>query len=145
MVSAMTNLNLSVDDALATTRSVRKRLDFDRPVDDDLIRECLELAIQAPTGSNSQRWQFLVVTDADKRAALGDIYRRGFEVYANMDTNAGALAATMDGLQVAQQRRVIASATYLAENMHRVPVMLIPCLPGRLDEMPNMGGASTYA
>ena len=82
MVSAMTNLNLSVDDALATTRSVRKRLDFDRPVDDLLIRECLELAIQAPTGSNSQRWQFLVVTDADKRAALGDIYRRGFEMYA---------------------------------------------------------------
>ena len=145
MVSSMPNLNLSVDDALSTTRSVRKRLDFDRPVDDDLIRECLELAIQAPTGSNSQRWQFLVVTDADKRAALGDIYRRGFEVYANMSTNAGALAATMDDLQVAQQRRVIESATYLAENMHRVPVMLVPCLPGRLDEMPNMGGASTYA
>ena len=139
MVSAMTNLNLSVDDALATTRSVRKRLDFDRQVDDLLIRECLELAIQAPTGSNSQRWQFLVVTDADKRAALGDIYRRGFEVYANMGTSAGALAATMGDLQVAQQRRVLESATYLAENMHRVPVMLVPCLPGRLDEMPNMG------
>ena len=113
MVSSMTNLNLSVDDALATTRSVRKRLDFDRPVDDYLIRECLELAIQAPTGSNSQRWQFLVVTDAEKRAALGDIYRRGFEMYASMSTNAEALAATMGDLQVAQQRRVIESATCL--------------------------------
>ena len=100
----MTNLNLSVDDALATTRSVRKRLDFDRPVDDALIRECLELAIQAPTGSNSQGWQFLVVTDADKRTALGDIYKRGFEIYTKLGSNAAALAAGQDDARAAQQQ-----------------------------------------
>ncbi|MEE2767680.1 MAG: nitroreductase family protein [Actinomycetota bacterium] len=141
----MTNLNLSVDDALATTRSVRKRLDFDRPVDDVLIRECLELAIQAPTGSNSQGWQFLVVTDADKRSALGDIYKRGFEMYTKLGSSAAALAEGQDDARSAQQQRVMESAFFLAENMHRVPAMLVPCLPGRLDQMSNMAAASTYA
>ena len=56
-------LGLSVHDVLTTTRSVRRRLDFDRPVDDELIRECLEYAVQAPTGSNRQGWRFVVVTD----------------------------------------------------------------------------------
>ena len=62
------NLNLSADEVLTTTRSVRKRLDFDRPVEDEVLRECLELALQAPSGSNAQSWRFVVVTDPDKPA-----------------------------------------------------------------------------
>ncbi|HBL09268.1 MAG TPA: nitroreductase, partial [Acidimicrobiaceae bacterium] len=77
----MTTLGLSADALLSTTRAVRRRLDFERPVDDDLIRECLEFAVQAPTGSNQQGWRFLVVTDPDKKAALADLYRRGWDVY----------------------------------------------------------------
>ena len=67
-------LNLSVDEVLTTTRSVRKRLDFDKPVGRDVLMECLELALQAPTGSNSQGWQWVFVEDAEKKKAIGDIY-----------------------------------------------------------------------
>ena len=145
IVTFMEKLNLSADELLSTTRSVRKRLDFDRPVDEKLITECLELAVQAPTGSNSQNWHFLVITDPKKRSALADIYRKGFKVYANMVGSAGQLAETAENEErAAQQMRVTESATYLAENMHRVPVMMIPCLPGRVDQMPGLAGASLY-
>ena len=59
----------TVDHLLSTTRTVRKRLDFDRPVEPAVIQECLDLAIQAPSGSNSQGWRFIVITDA-KNAQL---------------------------------------------------------------------------
>ena len=74
-------LNMSPDELLSTTRSVRKRLDFSRPVEPELLNECLELAAQAPTGSNAQGWHFIVVTDPDKRAALCEMYRKGFEIF----------------------------------------------------------------
>src|SRR5437016_10356366 len=77
----MSTLDLSPDELLTTTRSVRKRLDFSRPVEPELIRECLELAVQAPTGGNSQGWHFVVVTDAQQREALGAIYRKGWTTY----------------------------------------------------------------
>ena len=67
----MPQLNLTPDELLTTTRSVRKRLDFSRPVEPEVIRECLEIAVQAPTGGNRQAWHFVVVTDAEKRKALG--------------------------------------------------------------------------
>ena len=67
-------LNLSLDEVLTTTRSVRKRLDFDKPVPREVLMECLELALQAPTGSNSQGWQWVFVEDAEKKKAIGDIY-----------------------------------------------------------------------
>ena len=55
------HLNLSADEVLKTTRSVRKRLDFDKPVERSVVEECLQIALQAPTGSNSQGWQFVIV------------------------------------------------------------------------------------
>ena len=64
----------TVDELLTTTRAVRKRLDLTRPVGRDVILECIQLAMQAPTGSNAQDWRWLVITDADKRAAIADIY-----------------------------------------------------------------------
>ena len=74
----------AIDHLLTTTRSVRKRLDFSRPVPPEVIERCLEIAIQAPTGSNQQGWSFLVVTDADKKKALADLYREAFAAYAQM-------------------------------------------------------------
>ncbi|MDT5330233.1 MAG: hypothetical protein QOF31_1530, partial [Mycobacterium sp.] len=68
-------LNLSFDDVLTTTRSVRKRLDLEKPVQREVLLECLDLALQAPTGSNAQGWQWVFVEDADKRKAIADIYR----------------------------------------------------------------------
>ena len=78
----MPTLPLSPDELLTTTRSVRKRLDLSRPVPMELVRECLEIAIQAPSGSNQQGWQWIVVVDADQRVAIGEFYRRSFADYA---------------------------------------------------------------
>jgi nitroreductase len=140
----MTKLNLSADEVLSTTRAVRKRLDLDRPVEDDVLRECLELVVQAPSGSNAQDWQFVVVTEADKRKALGDIYRRAFDVYEQLPMNAGQIYAGSDPVRIAQQDRVMDSARYLADRMGEVPAMLVPCLNMRLDGAPNIAAASTY-
>ena len=69
------------DKLLSTTRSVRKRLDFDREVPREFVMDCLELGLQAPTGSNRQGWRWLVVTDEDKRRELGRLYRKGGDEY----------------------------------------------------------------
>src|SRR5690349_14427763 len=74
-------LNLSVDEVLTTTRSVRTRLDFDNPVPREVLIECLELALQAPAGSNAQGWQWVFVEDPDTKKALADIYRRAATPY----------------------------------------------------------------
>src|SRR3546814_19823699 len=71
-------LNLDPDQLLSTTRAVRKRLDLTRDVEPELITECLEIAAQAPTGPNAQRWHLIVVRDSDKRPQLGEWYRQGF-------------------------------------------------------------------
>jgi len=120
----MTVFDLSVTDALlSTTRAVRKRLDLDRPVPAEVINECLDLSQQAPTGSNRQGWAWLVVTDKDKRAALGEMYHRGAMAYLNQ---AEKDAAQMD--DGGQTSRVIDSALYLADKLQDVPVHVIPCI-----------------
>src|SRR5438093_12074969 len=73
----------TVDHLLTTTRVVRRRLDLSRPVEPEVLERCIEIALQAPTGSNAQGWHFVVVTDADKRAALAGLYRRGFDLLAD--------------------------------------------------------------
>ena len=124
------------DDLLATTRAVRKRLDLSKPVPRELINECLELAVQAPTGSNSQTWRWLVVEDADQRKALADIYRKGAEGYLGQ-----AESQTSD----AQTKRVFSSAVYLMEHLHEVPVHLIPCVQGKPeDPVPLMMASGLY-
>ena len=114
------------DELLATTRAVRKRLDLEREVPRAVIEECLELAVQAPTGSNSQTWRWVVVEDADKRKALADMYKRNADAYLSQ---AGEQAAERGD---AQTQRVMTSAVYLAEHLHEVPVHVIPCVEGRL-------------
>ncbi len=121
------DFDLSQTDALlSTTRAVRKRLDFEREVPDDVLLECLQLAVQAPTGSNRQGWRWLVVRDAEKKAGLADLYRRAGGEYL-----AAAAAATPTE---SQSGRVMDSANFLATNLERVPVMVIPMIIGRLDE-----------
>lgn len=117
------------DELLATTRAVRKRLDLQRPVPRELINECLELAVQAPTGSNAQTWRWLVVDDADKRRALAELYRESAGEY--LSTAAAAAPA-------GQNKRVFESALYLMEHLQDVPVHVIPCLAGRPSEGASM-------
>jgi nitroreductase len=128
-------LPLTPDEVLATTRSVRKRLDLTRPVGRAVLEECLALAQQAPTPSNMQTWRFLVVTDPATRAALGALYRRGFELYKTLPLAATSLPFA-DPARRATQQRVMDSITYLAEHIHEVPVHVIGCIAPRPDGQP---------
>ena len=134
-------LDLGPDELLSTTRAVRKRLDLERPVPMELVRECIELATQAPSGSNMQGWHFVVVTDEAKKAKLGEIYARAFEIYKNMPIAAGS-ESTGDDDRDATQARVRESAIYLADVMGQCPVLLVPCITGKVDGMPNMLSSS---
>jgi nitroreductase len=120
-------LNLTNDELLSTTRSVRKRLDFDRPVERAVVEECLNLALQAPTGSNSQGWHWIVVEDAAKRKALSDIYKENFKLYASLPGP-----------------KVRDSAMFLADEMHRAPMLMIPCIEGRLENVDVATGAGGW-
>ena len=141
-------LGLNNDQLLSTTRAVRKRLDFDRPISKDVINECMELAVQAPTGSNAQGWQFVFVTDPAKKATIGEYYRQAFSMYREMPIAIHKLhMESADNTLTASQTRSASSADYLAENMAKAPVLMIPCIAGRTDapETNNLlAQASTY-
>jgi nitroreductase len=123
----------AADLLLSTTRAVRRRLDFDRPVERELLLDCVRLTQQAPTGGNAQGWSWVIVTDGDKRAALADIYR---------DASAEYFAAMTAADE--QTKRVRASALYLRENFHRAPVHVIPCIRGRRAEVSPAGAPGFY-
>jgi nitroreductase len=123
----MSKLLLSPDELLTTTRTVRKRLDLTRPVPMDLVRECLEVALQAPSGSNRQGWHWVVITDEDSRRMIGDYYRQSVASYLSSPGSAAALFAD-DPERSAVQRRVAESVAYLGEHMGEAPVLVIPCI-----------------
>ncbi|HEY3559482.1 MAG TPA: nitroreductase family protein [Kribbella sp.] len=132
-------LELSPDQLLSTTRTVRKRLDLTKPVPEALIRECIELAVQAPSGSNGQTWQWLVVTDAARRATIGEYYRRSLEQYF-ADQDAAGRPVEGDADRQAVQRRVRSSSAYLGEHMKDVPVLVIPCIAAKSLPEGNQAG-----
>lgn len=127
-------LDLSLDEVLCTTRSVRRRLDLHRPVEPKILQECLELAIQAPCGSNNQNWHFIFVRDSHQRQALGDLYRKGFATYCALAQTGQAVAmrrtAMPDREAIFKLRR---SSQYLLEHIHEVPVLMLPCIEDRVD------------
>ncbi len=144
METVMTQLTLTPDQLLATTRAVRKRLDFDRPVPREVIEDCMHFALQAPSGSNAQGWHFVFVTDPDKRAAIAALYREAFSGYALSPMSAAAQHAD-DPSMAGTQARVMDSAQYLADNMHRAPVLFIPCYAGRVDALAGEGSNVAHA
>jgi nitroreductase len=121
----MTALPLTVDEVLTTTRTVRKRLDLSRPVPMSLIRECLEIALQAPSGSNQQGWEWLVITDPQQRAAVSAVYRRACEEYL---ATVPAPASIDDPQRAETMGRIYESTRYLSDHMAEVPVLVIPCI-----------------
>ena len=121
---------MDADEVLTTTRAVRRRLDFDRPVPRELVEECLRIAVQAPTGSNSQNWHFVFVEDPGKKAAIADAYRRAFDPY--FQTRSGGYAE--GDVRGERLELVRTSSRYLADRMHEVPLMMIPCVWGRVPE-----------
>lgn len=126
------------DRLLSTTRAVRKRLDLQRPVEREVLLDCIRLSQQAPTGSNMQGWRWLIVTDADKRKALADLYTRVGSDYLKE----GREQAEASGHK--QTTRVLSSAVYLLEHLHEVPVHVIPCLRGRLPSEVSAGTSAGF-
>ncbi|GAC1533329.1 MAG: nitroreductase family protein [Acidimicrobiales bacterium] len=137
----MAILDLDPDQLLTTTRAVRKRLDLTRPVPRELLLECLDVAVQAPSGSNSQTWQWVFVEDPDKKQALEDLYGRSFDPYIN----APKPDYGPDDTRTQRAERVRESAIYLREHLHEVPVLLIPCAAGRIPtDAPSVAHASYW-
>lgn len=125
------------DRLLSTTRAVRRRLDLERPVERDVILDCIRLSQQAPTASNTQKWRWMVVMDEGKRAQLAEIYGRGKEFLAQA-------RAQLDE-DDAQTHRVYDSAEWLIDHIGEVPCLVIPCVEGRLPPgVPNGMAASVY-
>jgi nitroreductase len=131
---------MTPDELLTSTRSVRRRLDLQRPVPRELIAECIQVALQAPTGGNRQQWQWLVVTDPDNRRFIGERYREAWYAY---NTTARAEYPSDDPRRE-QLPRVVRSAQYLADHMAEAPAMVIPCLEGRVEGQPNLSMAGFY-
>ena len=124
---------LTPDEMLATTRSVRRRLDLERDVPASVLRECLELALQAPTGSLRQDWHFVVSNDRAQCRRVGEIYSR---LWLGMVTDRyleATMAKETDPVARASWKRMMDSARYLAEHFPEVPALLVPCIDGRLD------------
>lgn len=138
-------LPLSPDELLSTTRAVRKRLDFDRPVPDDLIRECVALAMQSPSGSNAMTMQFVVVRDEAKKRAIGEVYRTCFGMYKTWDGVYIGSIDKGDEAMNAQQARSAASADVLGERMGEAPALVIACSTGgRVDGQPAIISANRF-
>jgi nitroreductase len=129
-------LELTPDELLTTTRAVRKRLDLTRPVEREVLEECLALAQQAPTGSYKQDWHFVVVTDPELRAGLAELWRQGGEKYLS---RVGAPEEIPGMLG-----RVLGSVFHLVEHLHEVPVHVIPCIEGRTEGKSVFAQASRW-
>jgi nitroreductase len=132
----------AADKLLTTTRSVRKRLDLTRDVPMELIDECIEIAMQAPTGTNAQNWSFVVVTDPAKKQAIADFYRQAGETMSG----SGYPPPLPEGdPREHVMPKVMESASYLGEILEQVPVFVIPCVQGRMETVPMIvAQASTY-
>jgi nitroreductase len=127
----------NADLLLSTTRSVRRRLDFDRPVEPEVLLECLQLAVQAPTASNRQTWRWMVVTDPDLKRPIADIYREQGMDYLRSSKEAAEASGDESRL------RVHRSALYLAENFERAPAFVIPCIAEDLEGKDQTGVIAT--
>jgi nitroreductase len=133
-------LDLTPLELLTTTRTVRKRLDLDRPVDRGLLERCLAIAFQAPNGSNQQLYDFVVVDDPDTRAEMAAIYRRGLADHLALDPGTRS-APTVDD----RQAQIGASVQHLVEHLHQVPVLVVATVAGRMEGASTFDQASRWA
>ena len=134
-------LELTADEVLTTTRSVRRRLDLEREVGEEVLRECLAIALQAPTGSLRQDWHFVVSNDREQCRAVGSVYK---QVWTSMVTDeyldASVSRQGAEGDQ-ASWLNMMGSARHLAEVFPEVPAIFVPCITGRLDGADAMNQA----
>ncbi len=121
-------LELTPDELLTTTRTVRKRLDFDRPVERSVVEDCVKLALQAPNGGNLNSWRWLAIDDPGLIGQMADIYNAGLDDYIATFGDAGYPGAHVPGAD-----RIASSTQHLRDNFHRCPVLLLPLVAGRTD------------
>ena len=122
-------INLTPDELLKTTRSVRKRLDLTKTVPMTIIEECMDLALQAPTSTYGENWRFMVVTDPDKKRAIAKWYKKGHELFVIRKN-----LSQKESKDVSSPgNRVLSSINYLAENIQDIPALMVPCILGRPD------------
>jgi nitroreductase len=131
---------MTPEELLTTTRSVRRRLDLTRPVPRELLTECVEIATQAPTGSNRQQWQWVIVTDAERRSFIGECYRKSWYAYAASSRPTFG----PEDPRAERQERVRTSARYLADHMGEVPALVLACIEGRVEGQNNLVVAGLY-
>lgn len=139
----------SVDHVLTTTRAVRRRLDLGRPVERELIESCIDIAIQAPTALNGETWHFVVITEPSQRAAVAQIYRRAGEGHRSgvlpLDSYLSSLRAEKpDDCRFAVQQRMFSSGAHLVRHMQDVPVLILACVEGRVENAGPGAQASLY-
>jgi nitroreductase len=115
-------LDLTPDELLSTTRAVKRRLDLTRPVPTELLEQCVQLAMQAPSSTNQQTWHFVIVTDAATRAAVAQHYRAAWSTYAG--------GVSPDDPRP-DESSLGAASRHLAAHLHEVPVHVFPCIAGR--------------
>jgi nitroreductase len=129
-------LHMPLDEAMMTQRAVRKVLPD--PVDDDIVLRCIELALRAPTGSNGQNWQFVVVRDAARKADFARRYQQAWKLYGGI----GARAARNDPAM----QKVLGAVGWQVDHFEEIPVLVVACLEGplRFVPYPTLGQSSHY-
>ncbi len=139
----------SVDHVLSTTRAVRKRLDLQRPVEPEILERCIEIATQAPTGLYGETWQFVVVTESEKRAAIAALVEKTADgIFSGALSPDPYLArlhmVSAEDPRFALQQRMYASGMYLINHLHEVPVLVLACIEGRVETAGPGAQASLY-
>ncbi len=117
---ALAGLNMPLLDAIMTQRAVR-RVKPD-PVDDAVVLKCIELALRAPTGSNGQNWEFIVVKDQRTKDALGKRYRQAWSIYGAIGKRVAAGDESMT--------KILRAVQWQVDHFSEIPVLVVPCLRG---------------
>jgi len=135
-MAAQETLNMPLEEAIRTQRAIRRLKP--EPVDDGLVLHLIELALKAPTGSNAQNWEFIVVKDAAVKARLAKLNRQAWSVYGGL----GRRRAVRAGDQA--MLRIIDAVDWQANHFAEIPVLIVACLHGFIPPWPPTLAASMY-
>ena len=127
-------------EVVRTTRSVRRRLDFDRSVEPAVLERCIDAAVQAPTGMNREAWRFLVLTASEPKQRVADLYRSSFDSLARRFEM--ERPAELEGVQSLEDRPTYVG---LAQNLHRLPALILVCSEGQPDPNEQAMQVAFYA
>jgi nitroreductase len=133
-------LDLTIDEVLTTTRNVRKRLDLTRPVERAVVQECIEIALQAPNGSNNQGWEWIAVDDPAVRLRLAELHREGLQTFVKLGDDNPEMRETRATGRNDRMLEIGESVQYLIEHLHEVPVLLVPVVR----TVPRLEGLNSF-